>query len=187
MVFSGETSYSSTMEDMRTNFVHVWVKFHNLHFSLWSPQVLSKVASYLGTHIKTDKLTAVRGKTDYVRMLIDVKITESLPEYIPIKSPNGMSKKRVEFEWKPLKCNLWGKIGHAKEECKKAVDAPVLEIAKVVDTTSEVVVVIVEVIQATSAAPIVVANAKTVEKAKVVAPTTVSSSSTIKEGHNSFG
>lgn len=129
------------LEDMSIDSVPVWVKFHNLHFSFWRPQALRKVASYLGTPIKTDKLTTVRGKIDYARMLIDVKIADILPGYIPIKTPYGMYKQIVEFEWKPIKCSLCGKIGHTKEECKKAVDIAAPEGVKTAEAPSEVVVV----------------------------------------------
>lgn len=63
------------LEDMRTEFVPVWVKFPNLHFSLWNPPALGKLAGYLGKPIKTDKLTAVKGKLEYVRMLVDMRIS----------------------------------------------------------------------------------------------------------------
>lgn len=105
------------LEDMRTDSVPVWVKFPDLHFSLWNPVALGKIASYLETPIKTDKLTAVKGKLEYARMLIDIKIADSIPQYVEIEGSNDMLKQRVEYEWKPVKCGLCK--SHESEQCRK--------------------------------------------------------------------
>lgn len=107
------------LEDLHTDVVPVWVKFSDLHFSLWNPPTLSKMASYLGTPIKTDKLTAVKGKLDYARMLIEMRVSESVPKHVVIEGPQGMLKWPVIYEWKPIRCSTCKKIGHDAEQCRK--------------------------------------------------------------------
>lgn len=107
------------LENLNTDTVPVWVQFPNLHFSLCDPSSLSKMASYLGALIKTDKLTSVKGKLEYPRMLIDMKIAETVPRFIPIDGPYGLIKQSIHCEWKPIKCCHCEVIGHDEEECKK--------------------------------------------------------------------
>lgn len=91
MVFSGKTFDPEAMDtgDEPRGYSHrlvpVWVKNSELHFSLWNPSTISKIASYLGKPIKTDKLAAVKGKLEYARVLIDMRISESVPDRIPIE------------------------------------------------------------------------------------------------------
>jgi hypothetical protein len=40
--------------------VPIWIKLPNLKLHLWSVQVLSKIASVMGTPLFTDKITASR-------------------------------------------------------------------------------------------------------------------------------
>lgn len=108
---------------MRIDSIPVWVKFPDLHFSLWNPVSLGKITLF-GTPIKTDKLTAVKGNLEYARMLIGIKIPESLPHYVGIEGPYGLFKQRVEFEWKPIMCALCKKIGHEAEQCKNKEVVP---------------------------------------------------------------
>lgn len=101
----------------------MWVKFLDLHFSLWNPNSLSKVASYLEMPIKTDKLTSIKGKLAYTRMLIDMKVSESVPRFIPIEGPYALFKQQVEYEWQPIVCVQCKKTGHTTDQCKKVVIA----------------------------------------------------------------
>lgn len=109
------------LEDLKIDIVPVWVQFHNLNFSMWNAPGLAKLSSFLGAPIKSDTLTAIKGKLDYARMLVDMKLAESVPTYIPVEGPNGLFKVRVEYEWLPVICGQCRKIGHAKEDCKKEV------------------------------------------------------------------
>lgn len=83
------------------------------------------MASYLGTPIKTDKLTAVKGKLEYARMLINMKISESVPDQIPVEGPYGILKIPVIYEWKPIMCSRCKKEGHELEQCKKTTNIPI--------------------------------------------------------------
>lgn len=80
------------LEDIQTDSVPVCIKIPELHFSLWNPPTISKIASYIGKLIKTDKLTTIKGKLEYARILIDMRITEAVPDRIPYKVLDYMSK-----------------------------------------------------------------------------------------------
>lgn len=53
----------------------VWVHLPNLHYSLWSSTSTGKIASYLGKPLATDRLTAVRDRLSYSRVLVEMKIS----------------------------------------------------------------------------------------------------------------
>lgn len=107
------------LENLSTDTIPLWVKFPNLHFSLWNPRSLSKMGSYLGAPIKTEKLTAVKVKLEYPRILAEMKVSESLPRFVPIEGPCGMLKQPVIYEWKPVRCSHCKSIGHDRDECSK--------------------------------------------------------------------
>lgn len=95
------------------------MKILELRFSLWNLANISKIASYLGKHIKTNKLTAVKGKLEYARVLINMRISESVPDRIPIEGPHGLIMVPIEYEWRPVKCSKCKKVRHDLDQCKR--------------------------------------------------------------------
>lgn len=51
----------------------VWIHFPGLKPRLWTPKILSKVASYAGTPMAMDKMTSNRTRFDFARALVRVK------------------------------------------------------------------------------------------------------------------
>lgn len=100
------------------------MQFPNLHFSLWNSISIGKIASYLGKPLATDKLTANRDRLEYARVLVEMEISETLMESVPLVTKRGSIHLPVEYEWKPLKCINCNGLGHAIKTCR----APLREI-----------------------------------------------------------
>lgn len=87
---------------------------------MWSSRNLSKIVSYIGTPLATDRMTGDRTKLDYARVLFDVKSTVNLPDEIHVRGPNGTRvMQKVIYEWKMKKCSGCGFLGHGIENCRR--------------------------------------------------------------------
>lgn len=65
----------------------------------------------------TDECTAKKLRVSYARVLIEVDITRSLPECVPISEHTGKKiLQPVVYEWKPDYCATCMKVGH---DCAK--------------------------------------------------------------------
>ncbi|GKV33629.1 hypothetical protein SLEP1_g42109 [Rubroshorea leprosula] len=97
--------------------IPVWIQFPELHLSLWNPESLGKLASYVGVPIATDALTAKRQRVAYARMLVEMEITDTLPRVIPIIGPKGVFQQPVVYEWEPIRCGKCRNLGHEERKC----------------------------------------------------------------------
>ncbi|GLT95398.1 hypothetical protein SLE2022_130820 [Rubroshorea leprosula] len=97
--------------------IPVWIQFPELHLSLWNPESLGKLASYVGVPIATDALTAKRQRVAYARMLVEMEITDTLPRVVPIIGPKGVFQQPVVFEWEPIRCGKCRNLGHEERKC----------------------------------------------------------------------
>ncbi|GKV39884.1 hypothetical protein SLEP1_g47585 [Rubroshorea leprosula] len=97
--------------------IPVWIQFPKLHLSLWNPESLGKLASYVGVPIATDALTAKRQRVAYARMLVEMEIMDTLPRVVPIIGPKGVSQQPVVFEWEPVRCGKCRNLGHEERNC----------------------------------------------------------------------
>ncbi|KAJ8421390.1 hypothetical protein Cgig2_031915 [Carnegiea gigantea] len=98
----------------------VWVRFPYLEVKYWGPDSLSKLGSLLGIPIKIDKFPRDKTILKYARLLIEMKLQDSFPEYIDFVNEHDMVvRQKVEYEWKPSKCNFCRMYGHSDAECRK--------------------------------------------------------------------
>lgn len=72
----------------------LWVTFPSLPVQYWSLENLSRIASYFGKPVCTDSQTAREGCISYARMLIEIDVTQPLPEHLLIKEPNENIRRR---------------------------------------------------------------------------------------------
>lgn len=98
--------------------IPVWVRFPDLSLEYWTPEILGKLASYLGRPIATDSLTAARQRLGYARVLVDVEIFDTLPESVPLETSFGKARQPVSFEWLPVQCSRCKRYGHQKIHCR---------------------------------------------------------------------
>lgn len=77
----------------------------------WSAKALSKVASAIGKPIHTDNYTANMDRISYARVLIEVDVSQPLPNSIQIETEAGPWEQAVDYDWMPKFCNtlshLW--------------------------------------------------------------------------------
>lgn len=93
--------------------IPLWVKFSNLPMTCWSKGSLSRIACAVGKPIYADKRTTNQTRISFARMLIEVNITNPLPNEIIIKEPNGKQIKQVIiYDWKPKYCPKCSMVGH---------------------------------------------------------------------------
>ncbi|XP_019225713.1 PREDICTED: uncharacterized protein LOC109207281 [Nicotiana attenuata] len=82
-------------------------------YSVW-------LASYLGRPICTDKLTAIGDRISYARVLIEMCITQQLPELITIEKSDGtIWEQDIDYEWKPRFCQNCAHFAHFTKSCGK--------------------------------------------------------------------
>ncbi|KAJ8421596.1 LOW QUALITY PROTEIN: hypothetical protein Cgig2_020785 [Carnegiea gigantea] len=75
---------------------------------------VSELGSTLGIPIKTNKYTMEKTRLSYARLLIDIPVEGSFPEFIDF-----VNNQDLVYEWKPIKCNHCKMFGHLEEECRK--------------------------------------------------------------------
>ena len=74
----------------------------------------------LDTPLKTDKYTKDKTLLRYARLLIEISLDGSFPEYIEFANEKGvMIRQRVKHEWLPIKCSTYKMFGHNTEDCRK--------------------------------------------------------------------
>ncbi|KAJ8426043.1 hypothetical protein Cgig2_021401 [Carnegiea gigantea] len=98
----------------------VWVRFPDLDVKYWGLESLSKLGSMLGVPIKIDKFIRDKAFLRYARLLIEMQLQDSFPDFIDfVNEDNVVVRQKVEYEWKPSKCTFCKMFGHTDEECRK--------------------------------------------------------------------
>ena len=116
--------------------IPVWVKFHDVPFAMFSDDGLCLLATLIGTPKRLDAFTSQMckeswGRSSFARCMIEVKsdevLRDSLTVEIPLLDGSGstIEKIRVEYEWKPPRCDNCKIFGHTLVDCLKVVAPPV--------------------------------------------------------------
>ncbi|PWA45854.1 zinc knuckle CX2CX4HX4C [Artemisia annua] len=116
--------------------IPVWVKFHDVPLAMFSDDGLSLLATLIGTPKRLDAFTSQMckeswGRSSFARCMIEVKsdevLRDSLTVEIPLLDGSGstIEKIRVEYEWKPPRCDNCKIFGHTLSDCPKVVAPPV--------------------------------------------------------------
>ena len=96
------------------------MRFLDLDIKYWGLTSLGKLGSILGIPIKTDRFTLEKTKLHYARLLIDIKLKDSFPDFIEfVNDYDVVVRLQAEYEWKPIKCQHCKMFGHNEEDCKK--------------------------------------------------------------------
>ncbi|XP_009796077.2 uncharacterized protein LOC107828811 [Nicotiana tabacum] len=112
-----ELNFELDKEPMRV--MPLWVTFPGLPIQYWADKNLGRIASYLEKLICTDILTSQCERISYARVLIEMDITQPLPDELNIEYPDGkIMVKIVEYEWKPKFCQECNQFGYPNGECK---------------------------------------------------------------------
>ncbi|XP_062080013.1 uncharacterized protein LOC133784752 [Humulus lupulus] len=100
--------------------VPLWVQLCNLDLKFWGEKAMTKIMNSVGKYIRQDRATLAREKLQYARVLIEVNISQELPNVIKFRDENGEAVYvDLYFEWKPDRCASCKGFGHKQEVCKK--------------------------------------------------------------------
>ncbi|XP_021991401.1 uncharacterized protein LOC110888171 [Helianthus annuus] len=110
--------------------IPVWVKMHDVPLAAYTEDGLSLIASKIGVPKVLDNETAKMcteswGRSGFARAIIELDAEKETKDNIMIAIPNvedgGILKSniRVEYEWKPPRCNTCKVFGHTVEDCPK--------------------------------------------------------------------
>lgn len=98
-----ESDFEIDKEPIRV--MPLWVTFPGLPIQCWAEENLGRIASCLGKPVCTDRLAAKCERIPYARVLIEMDITQPLPDELTLEQPDGKIRMQtVEYEWKPVFC-----------------------------------------------------------------------------------
>ncbi|KAJ8426671.1 hypothetical protein Cgig2_030090 [Carnegiea gigantea] len=96
--------------------LRIWVQFPELD----GVESLSKLGSLPRIPLKTDKQTMEKVYISYARLLIDIHLDGTFPDYVDFITDKGIvTKQRVKYEWRPLKRSHCNTFAHFKSDCRK--------------------------------------------------------------------
>nr|XP_009763858.1 PREDICTED: uncharacterized protein LOC104215701 [Nicotiana sylvestris]XP_016502568.1 PREDICTED: uncharacterized protein LOC107820743 [Nicotiana tabacum] len=85
--------------------IPLWVCFPSLPVLYWKEENLGRIASYLGKPICADRLTVHEDRVLYARVLIEMDVSQPLPEEMTIEKADGsLWMQMIEYEWRPTLC-----------------------------------------------------------------------------------
>ena len=103
----------------------LWIQLPALDVKYWGADSLGKIGSLIGIPLKTDRFTKDRTMLSYARLLIDIQLDSSFPEFIDFFNDNDvLVRQEVFYEWKPVKCDFCHMLGHEEKVCRKKKSAP---------------------------------------------------------------
>ncbi|XP_010672555.2 uncharacterized protein LOC104889110 [Beta vulgaris subsp. vulgaris] len=115
-----EWTVDLNLDCVNTDLVPIWVQLPGLNIKYWGANTLMKLTSRIGKPIKTDKKTARKERFDAARIMVEVKFGAELPDRIEFENENGvLTTQSIVYEWRPVKCDEFGGIGHGGEACRK--------------------------------------------------------------------
>ena len=127
--------------------IPIWVKLHDVPLQVFEEEGINLIASFIGKPVLFDSYTTSMckdswGRSSFARCLIEVNSGVDLVEVVTIGFPSlageDFTKEtiRVEYEWRPPRCDICKIFGHAHDHCpKKVVSTPVVSTSHVVTPT----------------------------------------------------
>ncbi|KAL9225962.1 hypothetical protein vseg_001831 [Gypsophila vaccaria] len=103
--------------DIKT--VPVWIQLHELPLKFWGKS-LPNIVGIVGKFIKSDIATQERTKLGYARVMVEMQIDHSCPEWLNFKDEQGRVQRiEITYEWKPISCSVFNGMGHRGQECRR--------------------------------------------------------------------
>ncbi|XP_021856398.1 uncharacterized protein [Spinacia oleracea] len=101
--------------------VPIWVQL-KLNFKYWGEKATFKIVAQLGKPIRRDQATICRDKLQFSRVMVDVPLSQDLPDYISFRDENGvMVRVALFYEWRPTMCTQCKMFGHLQAECRQGM------------------------------------------------------------------
>ncbi|GJU11994.1 zinc knuckle CX2CX4HX4C containing protein [Tanacetum coccineum] len=122
----------------------IWVKLHDVPLQVFEEDGISLIATFIDKPVMLDSYTSSMcndswGRSSFARCLIKVNLKANLIDVVTISIPSltkdGFTKEtiRVEYEWRPPRCDLCKIFCLVHDHCPKRVVSPTIA------TTSNVV------------------------------------------------
>ncbi|GJR43014.1 zinc knuckle CX2CX4HX4C containing protein [Tanacetum coccineum] len=129
--------------------IPIWVKLHDVPIQVFEEDGISLIATFIGKPVMLDSYTSSMcndswGRSSFARCLIEVNSEADLVDVvtigIPSLSEDDFTKEtiRVEYEWRPPRCDTCNIFGHVHDYCpKKVVSPPIVATSNVVTPNAE--------------------------------------------------
>nr|GEY32237.1 hypothetical protein [Tanacetum cinerariifolium] len=129
--------------------ISLWVKLYDVPIQVFEEDSISLIATFIGKHVMLDSYTSSMcndscGRSSFARCLIEVNLDVDLVDVVTIGVPsltgNDFTKEtiRVEYEWRPPKCDICKIFDHVHDHCpKKVVSPPIVTTSNGVTPTVE--------------------------------------------------
>lgn len=96
----------------------VWIRLYGFNWALWHLQILDDIARGVEVPLKFDITTINRDFRHYARILVDVNLASSLPEFVLLDMEGMEFEVEIFYENLHLFCTAYKNIGHALSSCK---------------------------------------------------------------------
>lgn len=93
--------------------IPIWVKFPKLALQFWSPTLIDRVASTLGTPLYMDEATTTSSRVDFAHVCIEISSSFSFPRTTHLEV-DGIE---VDYDWEPMPCQRCSSFGHEPGSC----------------------------------------------------------------------
>ncbi|GJT78149.1 reverse transcriptase domain-containing protein [Tanacetum coccineum] len=142
------TRYCGFIKEELTR-ISIWVKLHDVPIQVFEEDGISLIATFIGKPVMLDSYTSSMcndswGRSSFARCLIEVNSEADLVDVvtigIPSLSEDDFTKEtiRVEYEWRPPRCDTCKIFGHVHDYCpKKVVSPPIVATSNVVTPNAE--------------------------------------------------
>ncbi|XP_043720887.1 uncharacterized protein LOC122668374 [Telopea speciosissima] len=107
----------------------VWVRFPDLPYEYWHPNILFSLAKALGNPIVLDRRTKEISMGFFARVLVDMEITDSRLSEILVERQHVGSSEYFRFKQSALyedgmtHCGFYRRVGHSIKSCKDRMKA----------------------------------------------------------------
>ncbi|XP_074299473.1 uncharacterized protein LOC141630582 [Silene latifolia] len=101
----------------KIDIVPVWVKLSGIPLKFWG-KCLPPIAGLVGKFVQTARDTFDTVRLSYARVLVELKMDQSLPDKMKFVDENGsVVSVSVEYEWRPISCASCRGMGYDAEHC----------------------------------------------------------------------
>ncbi|XP_062115077.1 uncharacterized protein LOC133829254 [Humulus lupulus] len=111
---------STNLDKMRlVKSVPVWIRLPDLGLQYWGLKSLSALVSTIGKPMMVDKVTREKSMVKFARVLVDVEISDQVPQCIKFIIERGqLMEQAIEYEWLPTRCSCCKNLGHTATSCR---------------------------------------------------------------------
>ncbi|GJT11410.1 zinc knuckle CX2CX4HX4C containing protein, partial [Tanacetum coccineum] len=123
------------LKEELTHILSIWVKLHDVPIQVFEEDGISLIATFIGKPVMLDSYTSSMcneswGRSSFARCLTEVNSEADLVDVVTIGilslSGDGFTIEtiRVEYEWRPARCDICKIFGHVHDHCPKKVASP---------------------------------------------------------------